>query len=1343
MERVFGLGSVSLLWEPSLGRLIGDQCARVSIRFCLAGLFCLCSGLWAFASSSDPASLHFECISSENGLSHDSVYGVVQDQIGFLWVATEDGLNAYDGKRFRVYRPEPENPHSISHTSISTLAKHPDGRLLVGTWGGGLNVFDPVTGQFQVFQPGDGRPQTVTDSRIQVLLPRPDGKVWIGCFQNGLDLWDPSDNSFTNYRFNADNPNTITYGRIWSLAHGENGKLWVGTQNGLNLLDPETGIAKRYFQTPKALPSANRSVARCLLRDSGMRLWLGTEAGLFMKSSDSETFHRIPIPESNSQRILSLFEPEPGIVWVAAINHLYCIDGKTGKVIQDFSTDPVINETFTSSDIRDFYLDRTQVLWMGSRGGGIYKVDLKPRKFEYMGWELEGGLSGNRVSTIMEDQKGDIWVGTNGGGITRIKKEFEAIGSDAFEYITVANSDLKVDFVRVLMEDRHGRIWIGTWWDGLQVLDPTSGDFQEFHFEVDSENGLMGSRVNTIYEDRGGDIWVGTVGGLNRYLPDTQGFEVFRPDPENDASLSDSIVLSVLEDAFGYLWVGTDFGGVCRMDLRRREFRSYQSDNGSAEGLPSNRVWTIFEDRDRVLWLGTGNGLCRYDRAGDHFQVYGLEQGLPSAVINGITEDRRGRLWVSTNRGISVFDEENDTFRNYGPDDGLQGNVFNHQAALCDSRGRIWFGGNNGLNHFRADALQPSTYKPNVVLTGVTIMGKAVDTEKPIWMTGEFALDYEDKLVMFEYAALDFTRPERNLYAYKLEGFDEAWQQTGNRNFATFSGLPAGKYRLLVRAANSDGVWGSADLDLDLRIFPPPWKTWWAYSLYALALLAASYWFARRKNLAHARAMARKERAILQEQEIAARLKAMNDSLSREVTERTRAEAVQSALFKISEISASSETVDEFYQSIGRVVRDLLKAENFYIALYDDDTGMIRYPHWVNTCKEKPTPRQFGKGLSELLVRRGRPVLLREQEVIDLVESGEVDIPDPKPLCWIGAPLLSDTRTLGALAVSSYAQDNIYQESDLEVLGFVSRHIATALERQALEEESKKAHEIALASAQDRGKMQFADSVLHNIGNVLSSLRTSSTELNQLLGRSRTQNLIKALEMIPVEPEAAVAFFSEDEKGKLILPYLRDMSRILEKERLQLATEGEQLLYKVNLISELVTTQQSLAKGRTVMEKVRPLDVLEEALNIQQGTLHRYAVTVRHDISGELVVEACRGNLLHVFINLVKNAAESMSAISPESRVLEVRVEDEGDEDVTLVFEDRGVGIGSEHIQHIFEHGFTTKKHGHGFGLPFCKSAMLEMEGDIVAESDGPGEGTRFLINCKREAVACSREAAS
>jgi ligand-binding sensor domain-containing protein/signal transduction histidine kinase len=798
------------------------------------------------------AAARFEAISVEQGLPHDNVYSVVQGPKGFIWLATEDGLARHDGRSFHVFEHDREDPESIASNDISGLRVGLEGEIWIGTWGEGLDRFDPATGRFRHFVHLPGDPSSLSDNRIQSLLQTEPGTLWVGTFSGGLNRLDVASGTFASW-----SPPGVSgrENRIWSLAPDGSGALWVGTGGGLFLFDPASTRFQPFPGTVEDPAAIEGLVIRALVRDRGGDLWIGTNAGLFRLSANRARIEAVSPGEGSLDAVNAIIEDSTGTIWVGTGEGGLFRYFRARRAFERHVHDPNLSASLPANDVRGLFEDRSSVLWIATRGGGVAKIDLKPRKFET--WVHDpttpGGLGGSGVSAIVEDPEGSIWIGTR-ESLDRLDPSsgtIVSLRSDPAKPGGLPDGD-----VESMLVSRDGRLWVGLYRAGLCELDvSTKRCIRTFSTGAPQEQRLSDDSVRALLEDREGRIWIGTAGGLDRL--DTSGAIVrFTRRPDDPESISDGYVLALFEDRDGRIWVGTDSGGVNRFDETSGSFRSFR--RGTTGGaIPSDRVRAFWQDPTGSIWIGTANGLVRLDPKTESFTAVDTP-GVPSANIAAILGDAQGTLWLSTSAGLARFDPRSRPARAYFASDGLQGNTF-FQGAACASRtGRLYFGGVSGFSAFDPAAIPDNEVVPPVVITEFTVQGGSRSFDRPPWALDRIVLSPKENFFTITFASLDFTAPASNRYQYRLEGVDEDWVDAGNRNTASYTAVRPGSYVFRVRASNNDGVWNEIGATLPIVIPPPFWATTW-FQFLAAALLAAAIgaivWYRLRAVEAQKRAL--------------------------------------------------------------------------------------------------------------------------------------------------------------------------------------------------------------------------------------------------------------------------------------------------------------------------------------------------------------------------------------------------------------------------------------------------------------------------------------------------------
>jgi PAS domain S-box-containing protein len=778
------------------------------------------------------AHLRFEHITIDDGLSQNAGLALLQDRQGYLWIGTQDGLNRYNGYTITQFKHDPDNPASLSHNSIIALYEDREGYLWIGTWGGGLNRYDPASGQFTRYTPDPANPDSLSHPIVTDIFQDRQGMYWVATF-GGLERFDPATSVFSHFRHNPDNPNSLSSDAISALLPAPEGKLWVGSGAfstpgaGLNLFDPATGAAQRLAQTGECLASPNISD---LLADAQGNLWIAyggygvSGGGLDRYNPDSGTCAHFDNAIAFDNQIVDnnftdLAFDRDGALWIAGWSGGLWRMAGDGQ-FSGIRHNPADPESLSSDNTFTVLPDRSGVIWVGTLSAGINKLNLDTLQFRTYRHDAVNpkSLPSNHVSAFAEISDGMIWLGSVENGLVRFDPasgEFSAYRSDP------ANpASLSSDIVLTLYADPDDTLWIGTLGSGLNHFDPRTETFTRYQNDPADPQSLLENQVTNLIRDRAGRLWVGTFAGLSRLDPGATGF-VNYPMPAPPVSFG------LVGDE---LWTGTWGGGLYRLDLANpasldpgtAAISSLKNDPANPNSLSNDGVWTILQTPDGMVWLGTQAGLNRYNPQTGQLQIYSEKNGLPNASIMGILRDAQGFLWLTTNHGVARFDPQAETFLVFEKSDGLQGNEFNSNAYFQASNGDFYVGGVDGFSIFDPLNLRQNELPPPVVITDFSIF----NTSQRFNLAETIRLNYDQNFISFEFAALDFHDPRRNQYAYKLEGFDKDWVQAGTRNYASYTNLPGGDYTFHVRAANSDGFWNETGAMLKLRVTPPFWQTW-------------------------------------------------------------------------------------------------------------------------------------------------------------------------------------------------------------------------------------------------------------------------------------------------------------------------------------------------------------------------------------------------------------------------------------------------------------------------------------------------------------------------------------
>jgi ligand-binding sensor domain-containing protein/signal transduction histidine kinase len=787
------------------------------------------------AQHASEAGLRFEQIAVEQGLSEASVHCTYQDSRGFLWFCTEDGLNRYDGHDFTVYRPGHEQ-NTITANYVRSVCESPEGVLWIATTGGGLDRLNLKTGQFTNYS-------SLTDIRpssdwLTTLFCDDDGAVWIGHTGVGLDRFDPATNQFTRYRHVEDEPRSLSAGEVHAILRDQDGVLWIGTDSGLDRGDPVGQRFIHYRHDPQDPHSLGGSSVQAIYQDREGALWIGTDGGLDRFDRLEERFvhyqHDPEDPHSLSHNsVRAIFEDREGVLWIGTDAGLNTFDRQQGRFVR-YQNDPSDPNSLSANWIWSIYQDREGQVWFGTYSGGVSKYDRFAERFAHYGANPgdPNSLSNSPVWSIYEDPEGVVWIGTNGGGLDRFERAEGTVTH--YQHDPGDPYSLGHNVVRAIQPDGAGGLWIGTDGGGLDRFDPQTERFTHYRYDPDDPYSLSQNAIRVLYMDSQGLLWIGTHGGgVNRFDPERERFIRYWDGSNQPGGLRGGSIWSITEDREGMLWFGTAGAGLNKLDRSTGQFTWYEHD-------PSDIMLCIHEDRTGQIWIATyGNGLYQLDRQTRTFSVYQVEEGLPSNSVYGILEDREGDLWVSSNNGLSKFDPRTGTCRNYDASDGLQSQEFNTGAYYKSSSGEMFFGGIHGINAFYPERIrEDNPYVPPVVLTSLTQGGEPLDLGLLASSVKALTLNWPNNFFEFEFAALSFSRPERNQHAYMLDGFDKNWVQIGTRRFGRYTNLPGGTYTLRLKGSNGEAVWNEEGTAIRVTVVPPFWQTW-LFRVMVLVVLVA------------------------------------------------------------------------------------------------------------------------------------------------------------------------------------------------------------------------------------------------------------------------------------------------------------------------------------------------------------------------------------------------------------------------------------------------------------------------------------------------------------------------
>lgn len=751
-----------------------------------------------------------------------------------IWLLARTGLFRYD-PRTELMRAVPDDPSSSARLSVlkfSRAIEISNDELLIGS-SAGLIICNKRTNIYTVIASDAAKKDWLQGNDITSIYSAEKGVYWLGTNQ-GLERVEWDAKKFTLFKPHATRPELVPSNIVTAIVSDNNNGLWIGTKDGLVHFDIATQASTRYVHDLSDVNSISSNDISSLLLDVSGALWVGSDGGG-----------------------ISIFEKSARFPQGHFTNHKY----EAGR-----------SASISSSQVRTVYEDHIGDIWVGNYPTGINYFDRSSTAIITLTHDVSdpNSLSHNSVLFIKEDEKHNLWLGTDGGGLdyyNRADNKFTHYKNDPLNSKT-----LSANAVLSLFVDSENIIWAGTWGGGISKLNPDTGEFERMPFDILSpktgsvthSQRLNNAHVWSIKEDRQKDLWICTFqGGLSKYDRKTKTYTHYQSMENEPTSIVPGIIWDTLEDAKGNFWVAADIG-LDLMDRKTETFTHFTANPNVPHSLTNGKVISIFEDSKQRLWLGTESGLNLLNPDGKTFTGYTKANGLNNDYIKKIVEDAEGRLWLSTNNGVSLFDPETKKIKNYSRVSGRLLGSFYTNSGVMTSAGEIIFGGIDGLRIFNYKQLKDNQAVPPIVFTNMKIFTDVVNVGDPDGLlpqslnyTKTLTLDYQKSMFQFGFSALNFRDTNKNSYAYKLDGFDKNWMQVGDQRSAKYTNLNAGTYNFHVKGSNNDGIWNDEGVSITIVQLPPPWKTWWAYTLYALAFIAVVILFIHSQ---------RKKRRLVEEQ---------------------------------------------------------------------------------------------------------------------------------------------------------------------------------------------------------------------------------------------------------------------------------------------------------------------------------------------------------------------------------------------------------------------------------------------------------------------------------------------
>lgn len=1269
--------------------------------------------------SSEAPSLRFDSFGIKDGLVQGTAADIVQDSLGYMWIATQGGLVKYDGYSYETFQKSPFDTTSISDNFIFSISEGSNGNMWVATASNGLNLYNRSEQRFQHFRHDPSDSTSISTDQTFDVFRASNGDVWVTTRNEGLNrLPVGNDTAFVHYKHDPEDPNTITSNTLQFISEDPAGNIWVGSENGINRIDPETNEINRYFYSKNRSPSQDGPgyIYSQLIKNNGRTIWLGTGQGLVRLNAKTGDYKRFELRgEGNAPTIFQIMaDPEdPNILWLGTSgNGVVRFDIRNEKI--ESYTHSQRNENSIAGDVVFSVMsDRTGNLWFGFEGDGLSTTSTSSADFNHFMHDPENpqSLAPGSQWGMIQDSKDKIWLSSGRGDPSWLTSIDPSTGQVNRHNIIDANTILGIE------EATGGNIWLGHR-NGLSLYDPKTKQTTLYPIAEGPKEDQNKNFILYITKDKvdNNKLWVASFAGVYLFDTNTKTYKEIPFEGLSESEIPSSLV--IYQGSAGRIWVGT-FGGLYKVEdnVVKKVLGHQQSDTTS---LSSSTIGSIREDPhdDNILWIGTiSGGLNRVDTKTMTATHYMKENGLSANTVYGMLVDNQGTLWMSTNNGISNFNPETETFRNYGLEDGLLELEFNQNAYLKDKNGRMYFGG-KVLTSFKPGDLNINEVPPQVHVDNFKIFNELVKPgpdsplKKSMEQTESITIDYDQSEITFEYVALHFVNPKGNTYKYQLEGFDKDWVNAGTKRSATYTNLGPGTYTFKVKAANSDGIWNTKGDQVTLTVLPPWYRTWWAYGLFSVligGLIFGIVWLQRRRLMKK-----EQERAKLREAELRA-----------EAENKRRADTEQ--LSKIGRTITSSLSVDKIINTIYQNVNDLMDATIFGVGIYNAEKNRLEFPATKEKGDMLPVYAHSLDDQHRLSVysfKNKKEVVISdyENEYDQYINKflPAVEGEDPQSIIYL--PLVQQDEAIGVITIQSFEKD-AYSEYHVNLFRNLATYAAIALDNASAYrqlnntlEELKDAQSQLIQQEKLASLGQLTAGIAHEIKNPLNFVNNFSDLSVELIEEARE------------ELEASDTEATEEALN------------ILENVEMNLKKIHEHGSRADSIVKSML---QHSREGSGKMEPTNVNALIEEYVNLSFHGMRASKNPINVDIQkhldesiGELSLIA--EDFSRVIVNLCNNAFDAMrDKLNSESGIqnseeyhpkLTIRTL-QSDTNVVIEIEDNGPGMSEEMKDKIMQPFFTTKKgtEGTGLGLSITNDVIKAHGGKIDVEST-LGEGTKFII---------------
>ncbi len=817
----------------------------------------------------------FKSFTPDNPLSYQFVRSIVQDDDGFIWLGSHEGLHRYDGKHFVSYHHDAQIENSLSSDVVSTMLIDSKQRFWVATSGAGLNLYQELSKNFQHFSTltEDAK---LTNDVINSLFEDSEGKLWIGT-EKGLNILSVKDNHWHVQQIVQvlGNENSLTHDTIHDVIQVNNNEVWVATHGGgISVFSLQGRFIRAIKFGDSNSSSYSNKFVNSMFLDNKQNVWIGTvDSGLLKYHLPSKQLQQYQYNEKDQHSITSnnikeIYQDSKQQLWIATDKGLIIYQENTDnfKRYNHAATDPFsLNNDF----ILCFFEDKNNMMWIGTFTG-VNRYDPNMASFRQYSSINHPALSNNNVTSFSQLDPERILFSTYSGGIYQL-----SVSDNVITQFQLDDYFSELRIMTTYIDHKTNSLWLGTRTDGLYQINLTSKAVVHYQHEPDNIDSISANSITDIVKDLNGNIWVATFHqGLNKLNSDGSFTRYIKQQSQPSLGPSSNHILQLLVDVDGTIWLGTYGGGLNRFFPEKNQFIHIKNVKGESDSISSDIAWVLLQDNQKNIWVGTqaaGLNLLsheNFEREHYTFSHFDTKDGLKSRTVYGIAQDKEGDIWFSTNKGLTRFSPLKNKFVHFDLSHGLIDLEYNHSSVFLAADNTIYFGAGKGISSVKPEDINGLNNVPDVKLTNVMKLNEPMSFSKPLTHIDALTFDYSDNLISFEYAGLNYSNPKATRYKYRLLGFEQQWINAGDATRATYTNLPPGQYQLQIIASSSDELW-SKPYQVEINVKPAPWNTWWAYLAYAVIIALSLLLYAKALN-----------RKLLQEQQ-------QKELLKQQVAEKT------------------------------------------------------------------------------------------------------------------------------------------------------------------------------------------------------------------------------------------------------------------------------------------------------------------------------------------------------------------------------------------------------------------------------------------------------------------------